>query len=149
MTAMTTVVAPFITPLWVKWLVRADVPMSYFAMMMEIIKIVIVPIGAALLHDHLKHAKPSGRKIVLGLAAASAVWLGFIAFGGWAWLKGQLPETGLISASVLGFFARRWWRVVYHWLTRLVTNWTRGCRSLRWRASFISPPSPQRRDATT
>lgn len=122
-TAMTTVVAPFITPLWVKWLVGADVPMSYFAMMMEIIKIVIVPIGAALLHDYLKHAKPSGRKIVLGLAAASAVWLGFIAFGGWAWLKGQLPETGLISASVLGFFcAALVAGVVYHWLTRLVTK---------------------------
>ncbi|MGC3956439.1 MAG: bile acid:sodium symporter family protein [Verrucomicrobiota bacterium] len=122
-TAMTTVVAPFITPLWVKWLVGADVPMSYFAMMMEIIKIVIVPIGAALLHDYLKHAKPGGRNIVLTLAAASAAWLGFIAFGGWDWLKGRLPEAGLISAGVFGFFcAAIVFGVVYHWLTRLVTK---------------------------
>jgi len=122
-TAMTTVVAPFITPLWVKWLVGADVPMSYFAMMMEIIKIVIVPIGAALLHDYLKHAKPKGRNLVLGLAVASAVWLGFIAFGGWTWLKGQLPEAGLISASVFGFFcAALVAGVVYHSLTRMVTK---------------------------
>lgn len=118
-TAMTTVVAPFITPLWVKWLVGADVPMSYFAMMMEIIKIVIVPIGAALLHDYLKHAQPRGRNIVLGLAAASAVWLGFIAFGGWDWLKGRLPEAGLICTNVFGFFcAAILFGVVYHWLTR-------------------------------
>jgi len=122
-TAMTTVVAPFITPLWVKWLVGADVPMSYFAMMMEIIKIVIVPIGAALLHDYLKHAKPSGRKVVLGLAAGSAGCLGFSSFGGWLWLKGQLPEVGLISASVFGFVcAAILFGVVYHWLTRIITN---------------------------
>lgn len=118
-TALTTVVAPFITPLWVKWLVGADVPMSYFAMMMEIIKIVIVPIGAALLHDYLKHAKPRGRNLALGLATVSAVWLGFIACGGWAWLKGRLPETGLIATGVFGFFcAAIVFGVVYHWVTR-------------------------------
>jgi bile acid:Na+ symporter, BASS family len=122
-TAMTTVVAPIITPLWVKYLAGADVPMSYFAMMMEIIKLVIVPIGAALLHDYLKHAKPKRRTIVLGLAAASAGWLGFIAFGGWAWLHERLPEAGLISASVFGFFcAAVVAGVVYHQLTRVVTK---------------------------
>src|SRR5882672_3503819 len=81
-TAMTTVVAPFVTPLWVMWLAKASVPSSYFNMMMEIIKIVIVPIGAALLHDYLKHASPRGWKITLGLTIASAVWLGFIIGGG-------------------------------------------------------------------
>lgn len=122
-TAMTTVVAPFITPLWVKWLVGADVPMSYFAMMMEIIKIVIVPIGAALLHDYLKQAKPHRRKIVLSLATASVVWLGFISLGGWVWLRGRLPEAALISASVFGFFcAAIVAGVIYHWLTRIVTT---------------------------
>lgn len=122
-TAMTTVVAPFVTPLWVKWLVGADVPMSYFGMMMEIIKIVIVPIGAALLHDYLKHAKPRGREVTWLLAAASAVWLGFLAFGGWAGLKGRLPEAGLIFAGVFGFFcAAILFGVFYHGLTRLLTR---------------------------
>src|SRR5882672_3482302 len=74
-TAITTVVAPFVTPLWVMWLAKASVPSSYFNMMMEIIKIVIVPIGAALLHDYLKHASARGRTIVLGLAAFGAAWL--------------------------------------------------------------------------
>lgn len=118
-TAMTTVVAPFVTPFWVKWLAGAEVTMTYFAMMMEIIKIVIVPIGAALLHDYLKHAKPPGRNLTLGFAATSAAWLAFIACGGWGWLKGQLPEVGLISAGVFGFFcAAIVFGVAYHSLTR-------------------------------
>jgi len=122
-TAMTTVVAPFITPLWVKWLVGAEVPMSYFGMMMEIIKIVIVPIGAALLHDYLKYAKPRSRNVIHGLVLGSAVWLGFVALGGWKWLEGKLPEAALISASVFGFFcAAVVAGVVYHWLTRIVAK---------------------------
>jgi len=120
-TAMTTVVAPFITPLWVKWLAGADVPMSYFGMMMEIIKIVIVPIGAALLHDYLKHASPRGWRIVLVLAAAGAAWLGFIAGGGWGWLQSRLDANGLVGANVFGFFcAAVVVGVVYHGLTRRV-----------------------------
>ena len=146
-TAMTTVVAPFITPLWVKWLVGADVPMSYFAMMMEIIKIVIVPIGAALLHDYLKkpdkhgpHLTPalsppvtggerenvahaSGRKIVLGVALVSAAWLVFLVGGGWRKLVARLDDNALVAASVLGFFcAAVVFGVVYHWLTCMVTK---------------------------
>ena len=120
-TAMTTVVAPFVTPLWVKWLAGADVPMSYFAMMMEIIKIVIVPIGAALLHDYLKNATPRGRNVVALFTAGSAVWLGFIAGGGWAWLQARLGANGLVCASVFGFFcAAVVAGVVYHWLTRVL-----------------------------
>lgn len=117
-TAMTTVVAPFITPLWVKWLAGADVPMSYFAMMMEIIKIVIVPIGAALLHDYLKHASPRGWRVVLTLAMGGAAWLAFIAFGGWGWLQSRLGENGLVAASVFGFFcAAIVVGVLYHQVT--------------------------------
>lgn len=122
-TAMTTVVAPFITPLWVKWLAGAEVTMTYFGMMMEIIKIVIVPIGAALLHDYLKAAKPRGRKIVLGLTAASAAWLCFIALGGWTWLTNQLSQNGLIGVGIIGFCcAALVFGVVYHWLTRAISK---------------------------
>ena len=118
-TAMTTVVAPFITPLWVKWLVGEDVPMSYFNMMMEIIKIVIVPIGAALLHDYLKHATARGWRIALGFMGAGAGWLAFIVCGGWALLEQRLDPTGLVCANVFGFFcAAVVVGMVYHGLTR-------------------------------
>jgi len=120
-TAMTTVVAPFITPFWVKKLAGADVPMSYFTMMMEIIKIVIVPIGAALLHDYLRHASPRARKTLYALTAFSTGWLLFLIFGGWRFLQQQLPSTALISTSVFGFFCGAIVvGVIYHQLTKLM-----------------------------
>src|SRR5882757_3365344 len=68
-TAITTMVAPIMTPLWMKLLVDTTIPVSFFNMMVEIIKIVLVPIGAALLHDYLKFASLRGRKVVYGIAA--------------------------------------------------------------------------------
>ena len=62
-TAITTMIAPVMTPLWMKLLAGTLVEVSFFNMMMEIIKIVIVPIGAALLHDYLKHAHRAGRQL--------------------------------------------------------------------------------------
>jgi BASS family bile acid:Na+ symporter len=120
-TAMTTVVAPFVTPFWVKKLAGADVPMSYFTMMMEIIKIVIAPIGAALLHDYLRHASPRARAILYALTALSSGWLLFLIFGGWSFLQQQLPSTALIPASVFGFFCGAIVvGVIYHELTKLL-----------------------------
>lgn len=104
-TAVTTMVAPLMTPLWMKLLAGTLVEVRFFQMMMEIIEIVIVPIGAALLHDYLKHALPRGRRRVWGVAAAGAAWLGFIAAGGWRWLGAVLPAAALTAAGVAGFFA--------------------------------------------
>lgn len=117
-TAVTTMLAPVMTPLWMKLLAGTLVKVSYFAMMMEIIKIVLVPIGAALLHDYLKHASARGRKIIFGIAAFGAAWLAFLIFGGWHLLQANLAAnflavvvTGgfLLSAFVIG--------AVYHALT--------------------------------
>jgi bile acid:Na+ symporter, BASS family len=115
-TAMTTVVAPFVTPFWVKKLAGADVPMSYFTMMMEIIKIVIVPIGAALLHDYLKYAPPRARKTVYALTALCSAWILFLIFGGWNSLQERLSSAGLTCANVFGFLCGAIVvGVVYHW----------------------------------
>jgi BASS family bile acid:Na+ symporter len=120
-TAMTTVVAPFVTPLWVKKLAGADVPMSYFTMMTEIIKIVIVPIGAALLHDYLKHAPPRARQTIYGLTTLCSGWILFLIFGGWNLLQQRLPSTALIPASVFGFFCGAVLvGVLYHLVTKLL-----------------------------
>ena len=55
-TAITTLLAPVMTPFLMTQLAGTLVEVKFFNMMMEIIKMVIVPIGAALLHDYLKHA---------------------------------------------------------------------------------------------
>ena len=64
-TAVTTMIAPIMTPFWMKVLAGALVPVSFFTLMVEIIKIVLVPIGAALIHDYLKRASSDGWTQVL------------------------------------------------------------------------------------
>jgi len=118
-TAITTMIAPLMTPLLMKLLAGTMVEVKFFNMMMEIIKIVIVPIGAALLHDYLKHASARGRTIVLGLAALGAAWLTFLALGGWSFFKANVSADMLTSISIFGFLlSAAVIGVVYHWLTR-------------------------------
>jgi len=120
-TAVTTMIAPLMTPLWMKLLAGTLVEVKFFNMMMEIIKIVLVPIGAALLHDYLKHATMRGRNLVLGLALTGASWLGFLAAGGWDFLKTHLDGNALVVAGIFGFFAGAVVvGVIYHGLTRRV-----------------------------
>ena len=99
LTAITTLLAPVMTPLWMKLLAGQLVEVNFFDMMMEIIKIVIVPIGAALLHDYLKHAPARGRRTVQGIAAGGAVWLAFLALGGWEVLT---KNAAGVAATVIG-----------------------------------------------
>lgn len=115
MTSVTTILAPFVTPLWMKYLAGALIEVKPFHMMMEIIKMVIVPIGAALLHDYLMRASRRGRRVVFTMAALSIGWLAFLSLGGWTWLKLNaapdiLPWIGaggfMLGAVVVG--------LVYH-----------------------------------
>ena len=102
-TAITTMIAPLMTPLWMKLLAGTLVEVSFFKMMMEIIKIVLVPIGAALLHDYLKQASVRGGRIVLATAAAGVAWILFLAMGGWAWIKANTPDSVATVIGVGGF----------------------------------------------
>jgi bile acid:Na+ symporter, BASS family len=102
-TAITTMIAPIMTPLWMKWLAGTMVHVSFFNLMVEIIKIVVVPIGAALLHDYLKHAGARGRKIVYGLTAFAAAWMAFLICGGWDLLKTHFADGALAGFALGGF----------------------------------------------
>jgi BASS family bile acid:Na+ symporter len=117
-TAVTTMIAPLMTPLWMKLLAGTLVEVSYIKMMVEIVKIVLVPIGAALIHDFLRNASVPGKRIVYLVAGFAVGWMLFLAAGGWSWLQkgcsdGWLTTIGLsgflLSAFVIG--------AVYHALT--------------------------------
>jgi len=88
-TAITTMIAPLMTPLWMKLLASTMVEVSFFKMMVEIIKIVLVPIGAALLHDYLKRASSRGRKIIFFTSALAVAWMFFFDF----WRLGVFAGT--------------------------------------------------------
>jgi bile acid:Na+ symporter, BASS family len=117
-TAITTLIAPVMTPLWMKFLADTLVEVRFINMMLEIVKIVIVPIGAALLHDYLKHAPARGRQIVLAIAATGAAWLVLLPLGGWGLVKAIATPPVATGIALLGFLLGAVVvGVVYHWLT--------------------------------
>jgi BASS family bile acid:Na+ symporter len=121
-TAITTMIAPIMTPLWMKLLVDATVPVSFFNLMVEIIKIVVVPIGAALLHDYLKYASPCGRKVVYGIAAFAAAWMAFLIFGGWDYMKMHFADGALTAIALGGFLISAFViGTLYHALAKRLT----------------------------
>ncbi|MBF9141084.1 bile acid:sodium symporter family protein [Hymenobacter properus] len=103
-TAMATLAAPFLTPLLLKLLAGTLIEVKFVSMMMEIIKIVLVPIMAALLHDYLKTAPPQGRRVVGLLAGAGALWLVALPLGLWAFLERRVSSPELLQAlEILSF----------------------------------------------
>ncbi len=74
-TAMATLVAPLLTPLLMKTLAGTLIQINFIDMMIEIIKIVLVPIGAALLHDYLKRATAIQKKNIYVVCVLAIVWL--------------------------------------------------------------------------
>jgi BASS family bile acid:Na+ symporter len=74
-TALATLVAPVMTPLLMKLFADTLIDVKFFSMMTEIIKIVIVPISAALLHDYLKNATTAQAKKIHLLAVLAAAWI--------------------------------------------------------------------------
>jgi BASS family bile acid:Na+ symporter len=102
-TAITTLMAPLMTPLWMKLLAGTLIEVKFFNMMMEIIKIVLVPIGAALLHDYLKRAGERGKRVVVGIGGFGFFWLVALAGFGWANVKEQCGESAAVVISIIGF----------------------------------------------
>jgi BASS family bile acid:Na+ symporter len=79
-TALATLVAPVMTPLLMKLFANTLIDVKFFSMMTEIIKIVIVPISAALLHDYLKNATTTQARKIHMLAALAAAWMLLVLF---------------------------------------------------------------------
>jgi bile acid:Na+ symporter, BASS family len=104
-TAMATLIAPLMTPLLMKFFASTLIELNFVAMMLSVVKIVLAPIGAALLADYLVRASATSVRRVRIFAVACLAWLGFIAMGGWDWLRVVLSQPVLASAGILGFFA--------------------------------------------
>lgn len=100
-TAMATMVAPFLTPLLMKTLAGTLIEVNFIDMMIEIVKIVLVPIGAALLHDYLKRATPNQKKTVYIICAVAIVWLLTVII----FLQNLSDKALQQSVTLSGFFA--------------------------------------------
>ena len=79
-TAISTLAAPIMTPFLMKLFAGTMVEVKFFNMMMEIIKIVLVPLSAAMIHDILKNYGPTARKRINYLSILSVIWLAILFF---------------------------------------------------------------------
>lgn len=105
-TAMATMVAPFLTPVLMKLLAGTLIEVKFVNMMMEIIKIVLVPISVALLHDYLKTASAKGWRIVKIICVPCLLWLLFLPVGLWHYLENNIGSTPVLqSLEMVSFLA--------------------------------------------
>ncbi|MFA4870561.1 MAG: bile acid:sodium symporter family protein [Pedobacter sp.] len=122
-TALATLVAPFMTPLLMKLLAGTLIEIKFFNMMMEIIKIMIVPIGAALVHDYLKSASPKGWKITKLIATIAILWLLALPLGLWSGFEKVFSTNGMESVEIFSFFIGAFLvGLIYHLLATKFTN---------------------------
>lgn len=124
-TAITTLLAPLMTPLWMKVLAGTLVEVRFTHMMLEIVKIVLVPIAAALLHDVLVTAAPTWRRQLLMVCALAAGWLALLLTGVVAGAPGSGTSLALeLSGFVAGAFVVG---LAYH---LIVSRWAAVERSM-------------------
>lgn len=123
-TAVSTLFAAIMTPLWVHILAGSLVQIDFISMIIDVIKIVMIPVGAAVLHDYIHtYASVTGKRVVKGLAVLSVVWLVIMIFGGWDSLFGSASKEGQDLAVLVNFIAGGIiWSLFYTWLTDTYVN---------------------------
>ena len=120
LTAVATLLAPLATPFWMQRLAGEYVEVRPLEMTMQIVKIVIVPIGAAMVHDYLKHAETGQRRRVMGTAGmAAALALAIGIFPARA-LDATDKALHPIRESLLIFGAALLFALIYHLTTARV-----------------------------
>jgi BASS family bile acid:Na+ symporter len=93
-TAMTTLMAPVATPLLMKLFAGSWVTVAFLPMVTEIIRIVVVPIGAAMYYDFLKGVDPAGRRRAVSLALGlTAGLIALAATGSPSWGGRLIPPV--------------------------------------------------------
>jgi BASS family bile acid:Na+ symporter len=81
LTAVATLLAPVMTPFWMKMLAGTYVEVDFWDMFVQIIKIVIVPIGAAMLYDAFKSESQIWKRRLNFLFGFSMLWFVVLIFG--------------------------------------------------------------------
>ncbi len=132
-TSVTTLISPFVTPLWMKLLAGRLIPVNVVEMMMSILNMIIVPVVAGLIAHRILYRERPGKRGAVGLAVLSAVALAAGAgvifvrastFGVFAPLKGGLVIgcflVGLAAAARLA--AAFWLKTSSNWIDRALPS---------------------------
>lgn len=108
LTAVATILAPIMTPFYMKFLGGEFIDISYMAMMMDIVKIVIIPIGAGLIFHHLLQSRFKILDTIMPLVSMAGIALILVVIVSRG--RDNLLEVGLLLVvavfihNMLGYF---------------------------------------------
>ena len=112
LTAVATVLAPFMTPLLMEFFAGAFVPIDFWGMMLSIVKIVILPICLGLIFNHFFHGKTpwlDKAMPIVSMAAIALIITVITAAGRDNLLTiGALLIVAAIAHNLLGYFFGYW-----------------------------------------
>lgn len=103
LTAVATLLAPIMTPFWMKMLAGTYVEVNFLDMCFQIIKIVIVPIGAAMLYDLFKSGSSIWVKRINIVFAILCVWFVVLIFGFWKIMDMHFSVQAMTIIELLSF----------------------------------------------
>jgi bile acid:Na+ symporter, BASS family len=126
-TAVTTLLAPFVTPLLMKVLAGAFIEIDILKMMWDIIKMVIIPIGAGLLFNRLLKGKSSW--LDLAMPIVSMAGIGVIIVIITAAGRDSLLEIGFLLIGLVAIHNLAGYSIGY-WFARLFKMNERDCRTI-------------------
>lgn len=103
LTAVATLLAPIMTPFLMKILASTYVQINFLDMCVQIIKIVIVPIGAALLFDAYLHGSLKRRKHLNTVFILALAWLAINLLGLWHFMDSHFSDNTMRIAELANF----------------------------------------------
>jgi BASS family bile acid:Na+ symporter len=117
-TAISTVTAPIMTTFLMKLFAGTFIEINFFDMMTSIVKIVLVPLAAAMIHDALKNYGSEVKKNIYYLAIISGLWL-ISALMFWNSFNLTDGSKGAITLEIMNFISGAFVvGVLYHFLYR-------------------------------
>ncbi len=126
-TAITTLLAPFITPLLMKLLAGAFIEIDIMKMMWDIIKMVILPIGAGLLFNKLLRGKSQWLDTAMPLV--SMIGIGMVITIVTAAGRDSLLEIGFLLIGLVAIHNLAGYSLGF-WFARLFKMNERDCRTI-------------------
>lgn len=104
-TAISTLLAPITTTFLMKLFAGTFIEINFMDMMIEIVKIVLVPLTAAMIHDALKSHSNNVRKAIFFSTGLAAVWLVIVVlFGQSTALNGAADNFLVVVNFISGAF---------------------------------------------
>ncbi|MEP1892070.1 MAG: bile acid:sodium symporter family protein [Cyclobacteriaceae bacterium] len=103
LTAVATLLAPIMTPFLMKTLSATYVEINFLDMCVSIVKIVLVPIGSALLYDAYNNSERATRNKINVLFFLALLWLTAMIGGLWSMFQGVLGTQSMLLIELLNF----------------------------------------------